>query len=409
MTVLNARRLRDYPRLMLIAIWIVLAFNLIFRQGWLGGLNQIIGSDFITLYASGLAYRTDVSHLYDLTSQFDLQKMLVQPTLLIGVNPYISPPYVAEAYSLFTHLPLQVAMIIWTLLSVGFAILAGALCFSLLPQKVSKDLSRWQLWVIIFSFFPIIEGLQVGQNHTLTLLLITSVVLFTLSDRWYLAGLMAGLLIYKPQFVIGFLVIWLIWRKYKAIGAFMVTALLWAGSSIMINGIEPYKQYLNLSRGLLLLPYIEGFPGYLLSTLYGFLATLFPSSTIPAISIISSIFAVVFLLFIAWLAYHFRNKPINETIPLIVLAILFPILAFPYSLLHDLVVLVPAFILWSRFSASRPLLYTAIGVYLGSFLLTLIDAVTKIAFLPLIPFSLTVLILLNLSSNHRVLVTGDTS
>lgn len=177
----------------------------------------------------------------------------------------------------------------------------------------------------------------------------------------------------------------------------------------MINGIEPYKQYLNLSRGLLLLPYIEGFPGYLLSTLYGFLATLFPSSTIPAISIISSIFAVVFLLFIAWLAYHFRNKPINETIPLIVLAILFPILAFPYSLLHDLVVLVPAFILWSRFSASRPLLYTAIGVYLGSFLLTLIDAVTKIAFLPLIPFSLTVLILLNLSSNHRVLVTGDTS
>lgn len=409
MTVLNARRLRDYPRLMLIAIWIVLAFNLIFRQGWLGGLNQIIGSDFITLYASGLAYRTDVSHLYDLTSQFDLQKMLVQPTLLIGVNPYISPPYVAEAYSLFTHLPLQVAMIIWTLLSVGFAILAGALCFSLLPQKVSKDLSRWQLWVIIFSFFPIIEGLQVGQNHTITLLLITSVVLFTLSDRWYLAGLMAGLLIYKPQFVIGFLVIWLIWRKYKAIGAFMVTALLWAGSSIMINGIEPYKQYLNLSRGLLLLPYIEGFPGYLLSTLYGFLATLFPSSTIPAISIISSIFAVVFLLFIAWLAYHFRNKPINETIPLIVLAILFPILAFPYSLLHDLVVLVPAFILWSRFSASRPLLYTAIGVYLGSFLLTLIDAVTKIAFLPLIPFSLTVLILLNLSSNHRVLVTGDTS
>ena len=40
-----------------------------------------------------------------------------------------------------------------------------------------------------------------------------------------------------------------------------------------------------------------------------------------------------------------------------------------YALLHDLVVIIPVFILWARYSSSRILLYTAINVYIGCFII----------------------------------------
>src|SRR4030065_2496834 len=124
MPIINAKRLRDYPRLMFITVWTILALNLLFRHGWLGALNQIIGSDFITLYAAGLAYRTDLAHLFDFTSQALPPQSLIHPTELLGVNPFISPPYVAMVYSLFTYIPLPIALILWTLLLLSFTALA---------------------------------------------------------------------------------------------------------------------------------------------------------------------------------------------------------------------------------------------------------------------------------------------
>lgn len=284
MSIINAKRLRDYPRLMFITSWTILALNLLFRQGWLGALGQIIGSDFITLYGAGLANRTDLAHLYDFSVQGEIQQALIEPTLLPGTNPFISPPYVASIYSLFTYIPPALALILWTLLSVLITMGAVRLLAHLLPESIKSKLGYWQLLIIVFSFFPFIEGLQVGQNHSLTLLLVTCVLIFTLSERWFLAGSMAGLMIYKPQLVLGFLLIWIIWRKYKALAAFATVALLWAGSYLIINGISPFLTYLNASRDLVLLPYVPGFPGYLLLTIYGFFTTLFPIEALPIIN-----------------------------------------------------------------------------------------------------------------------------
>jgi hypothetical protein len=273
---INAKRLRDYPRLMFITTWTILALNLLFRQGWLGAFKQIIGSDFITLYGAGLAYRTDPAHLYDFTSQAAIQQTLIAPTTLPGVNPYISPPYVAAVYSFFTHIPLPVALSLWTVLSLIFTLVAVRLLINILPDSVKLKLNYWQLLIIILSFFPFIEGFQVGQNHTLTLLLVSCMIVFTLSEHWILAGSMAGLMIYKPQLVIGFLLIWIIWRKYKAIAAFAIVTVLWAGTVLIFTGFAPYLTYLSMSRDLVLLPYLPGFPGYILVTIYGLFSSLLP-------------------------------------------------------------------------------------------------------------------------------------
>jgi hypothetical protein len=394
MSLINAKRLRDYPRLMFITTWTILAFNLIFRQGWLGALKQIIGSDFVTLYGAGLAFRTDLAHLYDFASQGAIQQGLIHPTPLPGVNPFISPPYVAAAYSLFTYLPLPLAFILWTMLSMLFTMGAVRLLMPILPESIKSKLSYWQLIIIVLSFFPFIEGLQVGQNHALTLLLVTCVLIFTLSERWYLAGSMAGLMIYKPQLVLGFLLIWIVWRKYKALAAFATVTLLWAGAFYIIGGMAPYMAYISMSRDLVLLPYIPGFPGYLLLTFYGLLTTLFPIEALPIIRPVTTVLSGIFAIGLVWIAFRLRNKPILDRTPVLVLAILFPLGATPYALLHDMVILIPGFVLWARYASSRCLLYTVIAIYLGGFFLPLFAALTKVALMSILLIGLVALIFL---------------
>ncbi len=401
---INAKRLRDYPRLMFITTWSILLINLILRHGWLGAFNQIIGSDFITLYGAGIAYRTDLARLYDFSAQAAIQQSLIAPTVLPGLNPFISPPYVAAAYSVFTYLPLSSAFIIWTIISLGFTLIAVRLLTNLNTGTRNNEPGYWQLAIIVLSFFPFIEGFQVGQNHSLTLLLITCLLLFSLTDHWFLSGCMAGLLIYKPQFIIGFLILWIIWRKYKALLGFLLVAVLWVGSFMILHGIEPYLIYLNINRDLFLLPYVEGYPAYLQVTLYGFLSTLVPASEVNITQLVTTILGVVLSSGLIYVAYKLRKEPIVNRTPALVFAILLPLISSPYALLHDMLILIPAYILWSIYANSNNLTITSVAIYLGSFFLTFVATLTKIAWVSLLVMGLFVALLIWIYRNRSVVL-----
>ncbi len=75
-------------------------------------------------------------------------------------------------------------------------------------------------------------------------------------------------------------------------------------------------------------------------------------------------------------------------IPAIVGALLLPLLATPYALLHDMVILIPAYVLWAIYSNSRSFIYVSVSVYLGAFFLTLVAALTKIAWVSLLTMGL---------------------
>ncbi|MBN1919716.1 MAG: hypothetical protein JW892_00605 [Anaerolineae bacterium] len=106
-------RLRIYPPLVLLGMVGVLLFDFLVSQGWQGVLGQIVGSDFVTLYAVGTAFRTAPAQLYDFAAQGALQQALIAPTSYPGLNPFISPPYVAQVYALLTLLPLPWAFGLW--------------------------------------------------------------------------------------------------------------------------------------------------------------------------------------------------------------------------------------------------------------------------------------------------------
>jgi len=65
MPLLERQRLVGYPRLLLGCFALVILANALLGEGWMGGLGQFIGVDFVTLYAAGWLYRFDPGHLYD--------------------------------------------------------------------------------------------------------------------------------------------------------------------------------------------------------------------------------------------------------------------------------------------------------------------------------------------------------
>ena len=398
---LNTRRLRDYPRLMLITTLGILAINLFLHQGWLGAFGQVIGGDFVMFYSTGSLYRTDPARIYDYAEQYRLQQSLVEPIKLNGLNPFMNPPYTAMLFSLITYLPLLWSLLLWTLSSIIFTVLSVHLISPLVPNRLRQaGLSNKQFLILVFSFFPFIEGLLAGQNHTLTLLLVTALLVSAHNERWVLSGILAGTLIYKPQLVVGLLIVWAIWKNFKALFGFSIVAILWAGSYVLMHGVTPFLEYFQVSQFFMSLPYIEGFPGYIIITLYGLLTSIFPANTAPTLQLTSHLIFILASGLVAWFAWRQRHTSPSSKMPVLLLCLIMPLAFSPYVQLHDLLLVAPIFIVWARYDNASRVFASAVFTYAGAFILTLFAALTGIAWLSLITL---VLFFQMVISNHALI------
>jgi alpha-1,2-mannosyltransferase len=392
MSFFNQRRLRDYPRLLLGTMIFILLLNILLRQGWMGAVKKIIGGDFIAFYSAGVIFNQDINSLYDLQKQGAIQRDLLAPTPFEGVMPFFYPPYVAPIISIFTNLPMSAAFIVWTLLTVACVTLAVFLTSKyLVPNWLyNHGLSFSQLIIITCSFFPFILGLQVGQNHGLTLLLLTGMVVCSIKEKWFLSGLIAGLTIYKPQFAIGFLILWVVWGQYKALIGFAISSFLWAGWFVLNNGFYLFKSYTTILPIVLKMLYLKGFAGEVEVTPYGLLITVLPPEAWSGIMLFTQSLSVFLGIGLAFIAFRLRKQPIDQRQSALILAILFPLLASPHTLIYDLLIIIPVLVLWSHQTHSVRLLYACIAIYLGSFLLPLAIHMTGIALSSFIPITLLV-------------------
>jgi len=155
-----------------------------------------------------------------------------------------------------------------------------------------------------------------------------------------------------------------------------------------MNGIDPFLAYVRVSADLMKIPYVEGFPAFLLLTPYGLLTTTLPQSAWPLITQATTGLALIAALALAAYAVRLRRRPAEDRAPAIVLACFFPLLAAPYALLHDLVIVVPAFLLWSRFAPPPRLRAIAAAPYLAAFFVTLVAMRTKVAWMALATLAL---------------------
>ena len=395
---LNAKRLRDYPRLIFFALLIAVLVIVVTRNGWQDMAGHILGNDFLMLYSGGVIYGAQPAEIYSFVRHAEVQAALVAPTPMTGAIPYNYPPYVAAAMQRLTILPLAWAFIFWTALTIALtAVTASWASRSLAPQWLrDAGLSPLQMMILLFSSFPFIEGLKVGQNHGITFFLVTGMLVATLSGRSWLAGILAALTAYKPQFALGFLLIWLIWLDYKALIGYAVVAGVWGGLTLLESGWGLFQMYIDYLPAMLKMPYVENYATYLMMTPYGFLLAALPQTAWSGIVTFTNLLGLACTVGLGWYAFYLRKRPLAERAPVLALAVMYPFLATPQVLLHDSLPLALFLLIWARTERSTRLLYVTIAVYLGSFVLMPLSYSLWIPLAAIAPPILTFLYLKNL-------------
>ena len=194
--------------------------------------REMLGHDFLAFYTAGSLVREGRTRdLYNL----DVVKNFEQATahragLEVGKSfgPWWNPPFYALVFEPLAMLPYGRALDLWRWISLAAVITAMGLLSGLVMRPSLAV--RWQhgllVPLLIVISMPFIQAISHGQNTFTSLLLLTVTVILWRDQKRFLAGLIGGLLFYKPQLgavVAAAMVVDLGW---VTLGGFGVTGLL---------------------------------------------------------------------------------------------------------------------------------------------------------------------------------------
>ena len=134
-----------------------------------------------------------------------------QPTLIGNsgwcLDGYRNPPFYALLYLPTSRLPYLVSFWIWT------AIALALLWFGLGWLDSEKPTSAF---LMSMSFYPVFSAFSFGQNSLLSFGAFCATFALLERKRFFLAGMAAGLLLFKPQLLLGLGLWWLLsFRRYR--------------------------------------------------------------------------------------------------------------------------------------------------------------------------------------------------
>jgi hypothetical protein len=115
-----------------------------------------------------------------------------------GFLPFRYPPFYALCFAPTSRLSYEASLLVWTLLGLGAWVASGPLLGA-----------AWRPWLGWSAcFFPVFAAVSFGQNSLLSLGILSAGALLWLGKKHLLAGLVAGLLAYKPQLAVGLGLLW---------------------------------------------------------------------------------------------------------------------------------------------------------------------------------------------------------
>jgi hypothetical protein len=190
---LTRERIRLVAAAVLIASVAGSIFLVVTAHGGVDRQGRPLGTDFSNVYAAGtyvLEGRPDVP--------FDPPRQYVREQELFGkATPFYGwhyPPYFLFIAGALAKMPYGVALAVWQ---------ASTLALYLLMiwgiASPSRAAGRGELLLLALAYPAVLINIGHGQNGFLTAALLGG-ALFVLDRRPILAGLLIGLLVYKPQF-----------------------------------------------------------------------------------------------------------------------------------------------------------------------------------------------------------------
>ncbi|MEI9922353.1 MAG: glycosyltransferase family 87 protein [Bradyrhizobium sp.] len=333
---LTPARIRGYSLILLgisvIAVigWIALSDGLSDRNG------KPIGTDFSSFYAAGsLVLDGRAGDVYTMAAHYARERQIFG-----AATPYFGwlyPPIFLLLAAPLAAMPYPVALAVWQIGS--FAFYLTVIGFIVRERKMTIG----STWLVVAAGFPaVLINLGHGQNGFLTAGLFGAALL-ALPSRPILAGVLFGLLAYKPQFALVIPIALLAAGQWRTIIAAGITVVALVVITSLIFGFDLWLAFAastETSRKLLLEQGDVGFEK--LQSVFA--AVRMWGGGIPLAYLAQGIVSVAVVCGTAWTWLSAGNRDLKSA--LLVVATL---LASPHVLDYDLVVLAVAMAFFVRY------------------------------------------------------------
>jgi alpha-1,2-mannosyltransferase len=243
---LTAARMRLWSLAILAASSAALVYLLVTSIGLIDYQGRPIGTDFASFYAAGtlvLEGRPDAA--YDGATHYARQQALFG-----AATPYygwLYPPFFLFIAGALALLPYLLALFVWQGTTFALYLTAiGALIRSVTPA--ASGIQANGLWLLLATAYPaVLINLGHGQNGFLTAALFAG-ALAMLDRRPVIAGVLFGLLVYKPQFGLLIPLALLATGRWRTIAAATATVALLVFTTVVALGPDVWSAFISSSK-----------------------------------------------------------------------------------------------------------------------------------------------------------------
>ena len=335
---LTPKRLRAHGLLLAVTLWSVYIWTL--ATPTLRDRNgNLKGTDFLHFYTLGsLAIAHRGADLYDMNAQAAVAAQRVRDAAGIRYLP-LYPPQVSMLFAPLAHLSYGWALALWWSCS---GLIYGTCCWSVwrvCPNLRDHGGTVALLGAAFPAFFHLIAW---GQTSAIALACFTLVFFLVRERRDFLAGVVLGCLVFKPQLGLAAAIVFVSIGAWKIVVGALLSSTVQLAAGISYYGIEPFREWLRMMWNVRsVLSYLEPRP-YQTHCLRTFWAMMVPWSRVSFGLYVVSAALVLGLTVALW------KRRQSEPLPLRYSALLIAtVLVAPHLTVYDLAILVPAFLLLS--------------------------------------------------------------
>jgi glycosyl transferase family 87 len=327
---LTAQRARGYSLILLVICtlafvgWTAVSDGLIDRNG------KPLGTDFSNVYAAGrLTWQGRAGDAYDPALQHQAEKAIFGGRDVPFYGWHYPPFFFAVAF-LVAAVPYACGLAVWLVAS-----------FAAYLAMLRAILPRGETLLIAAAFPAVFINIGHGQNGFLTAALLGG-ALHLLDRKPWLAGVLIGLLAYKPQFGVLIPIALLAGQRWNTIGAAALTVAAIVALSFAMLGGDVWQAFLDSMKFTQTIVLEQGDTGWeKIQSIFS--ATRSWGVNVPTAYAIQGALALLLAGSIAWLWHSDAAFELKAA----ALAIA-SLLATPYVLDYDLVVLSVALAFFAR-------------------------------------------------------------
>jgi hypothetical protein len=342
---LTPRRIRAHAVVLALCLWSAALFDFS-TSGLIDRAGNIKFQDFLQFYIAGKLVREHRdSQLFDLrTEASETEKILGQPTQI--QLPTVYGPQMGILFEPFS----RASFLFAALLSVTIGIagyLIGCWWFWNICPRLHTD--PWLITALVLAFPPFFHFVVRGQLSPLVFLIfLFTFYAFRSGHHWW-AGFVLGFLIFKPQFLLGTVIIFFAARAWKIVAGIFVSCVLQMAGTWLRFGTSVIEAYVKV------LWHLPGMTRYLepgvapsqMHSLQSFWILLVPW---PIASGFLYLLCSVAVLYIATKAWKSAG-PLALRFSALLLA---TVLVNPHLYVYDLLALTPMFFLTTDWILQHP-------------------------------------------------------